>query len=596
MANPITLGGMSLQKHLSELVGAAFASLGLSSEFGGVVPSQRPELAQFQCNGAMAAAKQASRSPREIAEAVVAHLVKAPEIASSSVAGPGFVNITLTDATLSNWAQQTRDDPNLGFEPPDNPRTVVVDYAGPNVAKAMHVGHIRATIIGDSIARLLDFAGEKVIRDPHFGDWGFQMGLVIAAIAEEQPDLPYFDESAVEFPAAPPMTLDDLQRIYPEAAARAREDEDFQALARETTVALQQGHPGYLALWEQMKSVSEESQRGDFAALGVNFDLWYGESDVRDRLSPLVERLGATEFAEMSDGALVVKVDEADDNREYPPLILESSAGGYLYSTFDLATVEMRVEDLGADLILYVVDRRQADHFTQVFRVARKTGIAPAQVEMEHIGFGTMNGPDGKPFRTREGGVVRLGDLISMIIAAARERLDEAHLAEEYPEEERQQIAAQVGVAALKYGDLVNNRSSDYVFDLDRFSSFEGKTGPYLQYAAVRIKSILRRASDQGIVAGTILAPEVDVERELLLELTQFPEVVARSIELRAPNHTAEYAHTVALRFNRFYDACHILSEPDTGRQASLLSLASWTLATLERLLDLLGIQVPDRM
>ncbi len=587
---------MSLQKHLSELVGAAFTSLGLSAEFGAVVPSQRPELAQFQCNGAMSAAKDAGRSPREVAEGVVAYLKKEPAIDSCSVAGPGFINITLTDATVASWAHKTSQDPNLGFVPPGSPRTVVVDYAGPNVAKAMHVGHIRATIIGDSIARLLDFAGEKVIRDPHFGDWGFQMGLVISAIEEEDPDLPYFDETTVEFPETPPVSLDDLQRIYPEAAARAREDKDFQARARETTVALQQGHPGYLALWKQMKAVSEKSQRADFAALGVNFDLWYGESDVRDRLSPLVERLSATEFAEESDGALIVKVDEADDNREYPPLILESSAGGYLYSTTDLATVEMRVEDLDADLLLYVVDRRQADHFTQVFRVARKTGIAPERVEMEHIGFGTMNDPDGKPFRTREGGVVRLGDLISMIIAAARERLDEAHLAEEYPEEERQQIAAQVGVAALKYGDLVNNRSSDYVFDLDRFSSFEGKTGPYLQYAAVRIKSILRRAADQGVVTGPILAPEVDVERELMLELTQFPEVVARSIELRAPNHIAEYSHTVAVRFNRFYDASHILSEPDSGRQASLLSIASWTLTTLERLLDLLGIQVPARM
>jgi arginyl-tRNA synthetase len=587
---------MSLQKHLSELVGSAFASLGLAAEFGEVVPSQRPELAQFQCNGAMPAAKEAGRVPRDIAESVAIYLENESEIASCSVAGPGFINITLTDTTLSNWAEQTRQDPNLGFESREAPRTVVVDYAGPNVAKAMHVGHIRATIIGDSIARLLDFAGEKVIRDPHFGDWGFQMGLVIAAIEEERPDLPYFDQSTFEFPSTPPVTLEDLQRIYPEAAARAAEDKDFQALARETTVALQQGHPGYVALWQQMKAVSEQSQRADFAALGVNFDLWYGESDVRDRLSPLVERLRSSEFAEESDGALIVKVDEADDNREYPPLILESSAGGYLYSTTDLATVEMRVEDLEADLILYVVDRRQADHFTQVFRVARKTGIAPESVAMEHIGFGTMNGPDGKPFRTREGGVVRLGDLIGMIINTARERLDEAHLAEEYPEEERQRIAAQVGVAALKYGDLVNNRSSDYVFDLDRFSSFEGKTGPYLQYAAVRIKSILRRAAEQGIVAGPILSPEVDVERELLLELTQFPEVVARSIELRAPNHIAEYSHTVAVRFNRFYDVCHILSEVDPTRQASLLSIASWALATLERLLDMLGIQVPDRM
>ena len=587
---------MSLQSHLSELVGAAFVAVGLPTELGEVVPSQRPELAQFQCNGAMAAAKSAGKPPREIAESVVAQLNTQDEIKTCGVAGPGFINITLTDQTLAEWAGQMSHHPHFGFEPTSDPRTVIVDYAGPNVAKAMHVGHIRATIIGDSIARLFQFAGDKVIRDPHFGDWGFQMGLVIAAIEEENPDLPYFEEDAEEFPATSPVTLEDLQRIYPEAAARASADKDFQALARERTVSLQQGHPGYVALWQQMKAVSEQSQRADFAALGINFDLWYGESDVRDRLAPLVDRLRPTEFAEESDGALIVRVEEDDDNREYPPLILESSAGGFLYSTSDLATVEMRVEELGADLILYVVDRRQADHFTQVFRVARKTGIAPAAVTLEHIGFGTMNGPDGKPFRTREGGVVQLGDLISMIITSARTRLDEAHLAEEYPEEERRSIATQVGIAALKYGDLVNNRASDYVFDLDRFSSFEGKTGPYLQYASVRIKSILRRASEAGLEGAAFQPPLADAERDLLLELMQFPEVVARSIELRAPNHVAEYAHTVAVRFNRFYDACHILSEPDPDRQASLLSLASWALAALERLLDLLGIEVPDRM
>jgi arginyl-tRNA synthetase len=422
------------------------------------------------------------------------------------------------------------------------------------------------------------------------------MGLLIAAIEDDQPDLPYFDEGEVEFPATSPVTLDDLQRIYPEAAERARNDTSFADSAREKTVALQQGHHGYRALWQQMKAVSETSQRDDFASLGVSFDLWYGESDVKDRLAPMVDRFRDSEFAEESDGALIVRIEESDDNRELPPLILESSAGGFLYSTFDLATVEMRVEDLGANLILYVVDRRQADHFTQVFRVARKTGIAPSEVVLEHIGFGTMNGPDGKPFKTREGGVVRLSDLISMVISAAKSRLDEAHLAEEYPESERMEIAAKVGVAALKYGDLVNNRSSDYLFDIDRFSSFEGKTGPYLQYAAVRIKSILRKASEQSLSEGEILSPSVDEERDLLIELLHLPEIVQRSIDLRAPNHLAEYAYTVAGQFNRFYDACHILSEVDPARQASLLAIAGWALRSLETLLDLLGISVPDRM
>jgi arginyl-tRNA synthetase len=587
---------VSLQDHLSTIVGDAFAQIGLSDKYGEVVPSQRPELAQFQCNGAMAAAASAERTPRDIAEEITTVVAMHPNIATAEVAGPGFINLTITDEALTQWANRASSDPTLGFPTATDPATVVVDYAGPNVAKAMHVGHIRATIIGDSLARLFSFAGHRVIRDPHFGDWGFQMGLLIAAIEDDQPDLPYFDEGEVEFPATSPVTLDDLQRIYPEAAERARNDTSFADSAREKTVALQQGHHGYRALWQQMKAVSETSQRDDFASLGVNFDLWYGESDVKDRLAPMVDRFRNSEFAEESDGALIVRIEKSDDNRELPPLILESSAGGFLYSTFDLATVEMRVEDLGANLILYVVDRRQADHFTQVFRVARKTGIAPSEVVLEHIGFGTMNGPDGKPFKTREGGVVRLSDLISMVISAAKSRLDEAHLAEEYPESERMEIAAKVGVAALKYGDLVNNRSSDYLFDIDRFSSFEGKTGPYLQYAAVRIKSILRKASEQSLSEGEILSPSVDEERDLLIELLHLPEIVQRSIDLRAPNHLAEYAYTVAGQFNRFYDACHILSEVDPARQASLLAIAGWALRSLETLLDLLGISVPDRM
>jgi arginyl-tRNA synthetase len=308
------------------------------------------------------------------------------------------------------------------------------------------------------------------------------------------------------------------------------------------------------------------------------------------------EALRKAGVAEESEGALVVRVEEADDKRDWPPLILQSSVGGFLYSTTDMATIEMRVEDLEADLMLYVVDRRQSDHFTQVFRATRKGRIAPGTVGLEHIEFGTMNGPDGKPFKTREGGVVRLGDVIKMIQDSALSRLNEAHLAEEYPEQERETIASKVGVAALKFGDLINNRSSDYILDLERFGSFEGKTGPYLQYAAVRIKSILRKAGERGLSAGTMIEPRVDVERELVLELLNFPEVIDRAIDLRAPNHVADYAHVLAGRFNRFYDACHILSEPDVQFQASWLGLSQWTLATLERLLDLLGIEIPDRM
>jgi arginyl-tRNA synthetase len=586
---------MSLLSHLSDLAGEAFGELGLPAAYGEVVPSQRPELAQFQCNGAMTAAKEAGRNPRQIAEEIAARLTRHEEVASADVAGPGFINLILTDEALADWGSRYRSDGHLGFRTAEKPLTVVVDYAGPNVAKAMHVGHLRATIIGDSLARLFDFAGHEVIRDPHFGDWGFQMGLLIAAIEERSPNLPYF-RTGSSFPADSPVTLVDLQEIYPAAAERARTDEEFSEKARAATVRLQGGDPGYTALWRHMKSVSEDSQRDDFAELGVNFDLWYGESDVQDRLEPLVAALQESGAAEESEGALVVRVDEPGDNRDFPPLILKSTAGGFLYSTTDLATVQMRVNDLGADLVLYVVDRRQTDHFVQVFRAARKGGIVSDEVALEHIEFGTMNGPDGKPFKTREGGVVRLGDVIRMIREVARERLDEANLAEEYPDAEREEIARKVGVAALKFGDLINNRASDYVFDLDRFSSFEGKTGPYLQYAVVRAKSILSKASDRGLEVGPISPPGPDTERDLILELLKMPEAIERSIDLRAPNHVAEYAHTLAVRFNRFYDKCHILSEEDVERRASWLALSTWALGALEVLLELLGIEAPDRM
>ena len=523
-------------------------------------------------------------------------LVEQPDIAQVEVAAPGFINLTLTDAAIARIAAEHAADRYLGLPVTDDPENVVVDYAGPNVSKAMHVGHLRATIIGDSLARLFTFAGHNVIRDPHFGDWGFNMGVLIAAIDEAQPDLPYFDPEAGAYPSESPVTLDDLERMYPEASVRARSDNDFTDIARRATVRLQQGDPGYLALWRHMKYVSEMSQREDFAALGVNFDLWYGESDVHERIAPMVAALADPASPKSPTGAVVIRVDEEADKRDIPPLILESSGGGFLYGTTDLATIEMRIEDLHADLILYVVDRRQADHFLQIFRAASKAGIVPEGTRLEHIWFGTMNGPDGKPFKTREGGVVRLSDVIDMLTEAARQRLDEAHLAEDYPEEERARIASLVGVAALKFGDLINNRTSDYVLDLDRFSGFEGKTGPYLQYAAVRIKSILRRAEAEAVEQGSLQAPTVDVERELMLELLRLPEVIGRAIALRAPNHVAEFAFDVAGRFNRFYDTCHILSEPDFERRGSWLSLSAWALSALERLLDLLGIEVPDRM
>ena len=588
---------MSLLDRLSEEFGTAFEKLGLDPGLGRVVVSQRPELGQFQVNGAMAAARLAGWPPRQIAESVVGEIEVTDRFSLLEVAGPGFINITLTDETLAEHIRELADDDRQGVGPVEPSLTVVIDFAGPNVAKPMHVGHLRATIIGDSLRRLFGFVGHRAIGDPHFGDWGLQMGQLIAELEYRRPDLPYFDPDATgPYPEDPPLSLDDLIELYPDAVQRCSTDPEAMAAAQRATAELQRGRPGYLALWRHFVAVSRASQEADFDDLGVHFDLWMGESDVEGRIPEMLERIRASGAAEESEGALIVRVDLPDDRMEIPPLLLVTSRGSFLYSTTDLATIDQRIQDLGADSILYVVDARQSLHFEQVFRAAHRTGIAPEAVDLEHIPFGTMNGPDGRPFKTREGGVVRLSDLIEMVTTAALHRIDEADIAAGYPEEERRRIATTVGLAALKFGDLSNHRASNYVFDLDRFASFEGKTGPYLLYGAVRIKSILRRAEDLGLSTGAVLPPIHQAERQLMVTVALFSEAVDRAIEGRAPNHVAEYAYGLATDFNRFYDACHILREENKQRQASWLTLVSLTLATLERSLDLLGIEVPDRM
>lgn len=586
---------MSLLADLSLRFGEAFAAQGLDDAHGTVVPSQRPELAQFQCNGALAAAKAAVRSPRDIAEAVLAEVTDPETFAGLDIAGPGFINITVTDQYLAGHVQAMEADPRLGVPLSDDPLRVIVDYGGPNMSKSMHVGHLRASIIGESLKRLFRFLGHDTVGDIHIGDWGLPVGQLIVELQRRRSDLPYFDsEFTGPYPQESPVTLEDLSEMYPIAAARSKEDPAEAALAKQATFELQNGRPGYVALWRHFHRVSVEEQRRDFDALGVEFDLWRGESTVADRLSPLVGRL-LEDVAVESDGALIVDVAEPDDRKEMPPLLLTRSDGSYLYSTTDLATLDQRVED-GFDLILYVVDARQGLHFEQVFRAARRGGIVPPGVVMEHIPFGTVNGPDGKPFKTREGGVLRLQDLMGMVTDAARKRLDEAEIAQEYPEEERAAIARRVGLGAMKFGDLSNHRTSNYVFDLDRFTSFEGKTGPYLQYGAVRIKSILRKAAERNLGPGPILPPTADQERDLMLRLVRLPEVLQRAADLRAPNTIAEYSYDVVTDFNRFYEVCHILRESDPARQASWLGLVDVTLRVLTLLLDLLAIAVPERM
>ena len=587
---------MSVLSELGALVGAGFEAAGLDSGYGEVSVSNRPDLGQFQCNGALAAARRAGRNPREIADAAAAEIASDPRLARISVAGPGFINLSLTDETVAGYMNDMTGDPRLGAPPAGEPLVVVVDYAGPNVAKAMHVGHLRSTIIGDSLKRLFAFAGHRVLGDAHFGDWGLQMGMLIVAVRERYPDLPHYEEDAEgPFPAPPPITLADLQEWYPAMAARIEDDEDLAGEARRATRDLQSGRAGYVALWEHFVAVSRESQERDFAALGVEFDLWYGESTVRHRLRPMVDEALAAGAAAESDGAVVIEVAEPGDRTEVSPLIVRTSHGAYLYGTTDLATIGMRVDELDADLILYVVDARQSYHFEQVFRAARRTGAA-GEAALEHIRFGTMNEPDGTPFKTRAGGVLRLRDLIEMVTAAAANRMEESAPAAGYTEAERAVITRQVGVAALKFGDLINNRASNYVFDLERFTALEGKTGPYLQMAAVRMGSILDRAAAGGLKPGRIEPPSVEAERRLMLRLLQLPEVIGRAVDLRAPNHLAEFAYEAASDFSSFYETCHILTEPDDARRLSWLALVGAARRTLELLLDLLGIEIPDRM
>lgn len=593
----------TLTTHLA----AAFAAEGLDPALGAVKRSDRPDLAPFQCNGAMAAGKAAGKPPRAVAEAVMARLAGIPGIASVEIAGPGFLNIALTDDLVAARAQAIADDARAGAAPLAHPRRVIVDYGGPNVAKPMHVGHLRASIIGESIKRLFRFRGDQVWGDAHFGDWGFQMGLLIADFEERfgaiDPDAPLSAEADQRLAA---MTLDDLQTIYPEAAARAKTEEAFRDRARKATTRLQIGSLAYRAIWARYRALSMAAQKEDFHALGVDFDLWKGEADVDPLIPGMVEDLRTKKLLVEDQGALVVHVSGGETKKKKlddgtvidapfpPPLLVVSSEGSAMYGTTDLATIVERAKDFSFDLCLYVVDQRQADHFEQVFRAAAIAGYAKRDT-LEHIGFGTMNGPDGKPFKTRAGGVLRLADLIEMAREKARERLRADDIGSEFSPEEFEAIAHKVGIAALKFADLANFRGTSYIFDLDRFMSFEGKTGPYLLYQSVRIKSILRKADEAGVTAGPIQITHAN-ERTLTLALDAFDAALASAYDKRAPHFLAEHAFNLAQAFSGFYTNCPILPEKDEAIRASRLALAQATLKQLALTLDVLGLEAPERM
>jgi arginyl-tRNA synthetase len=576
-------------------VGAAFAAEGLGAAFGAVQRSDRPDLAQFQCNGALAAAKAAKLNPRAVAEKVAARLKTDQRFAKIDIAGPGFLNLSLTDDALTLALRASAADPRGGVEKRATPQTVIVDFVGVNIAKAMHVGHLRSTIIGDSLQRLFRFAGDTVYSDVHFGDWGLQMGQLISELAREKPDLPYFNPAFTgPYPPESPVTMEDLELLYPRASAAAKNSAERLDEARKATAELQNGRPGYVALWRHFQSVSIEGVKRELASLGVHPDWWKGESDADPLVEPMVADLEKRGLAVESDGALVVHIAEPNDKKEMPPLIVRKSGGGALYETTDLATIVDRVQAVDPDLVLYVVDQRQADHFEKVFRGARKAQLNGKAV-LDHIGFGTVNGTDGKPFKTREGGTLKLFDLIEQAQAEARARLEEHGLGAEYPEAERAEIARQVGLAAIKFADLSTYRVTNYIFDLKRFTRFEGETGPYLQYQAVRIKSLLRKAAEAGF-ADAPVALSSESERQLALALLRLPEVIALAQARRAPNVLCDHAFEVAQAYSRFYGEHHMMSMNDAAARGGKLALCRAVLAQLTLVLGLLGIEVPERM
>jgi arginyl-tRNA synthetase len=585
----------SILSELSATAGAAFAAEGMDTAFGQAQISDRPDLAQFQVNGALAAAKRARANPRALAEKVAARLSSSPLFAEVAVAGPGFINLKLKDGVAEARLQSLAADPASALPATGVGKRGVIDFGGPNIAKPMHVGHLRSSIIGDCLQRLFWANGWAVTSDVHLGDWGLPMGQLIAELAVRQPDLPYFaPQDKSPYPEESPVSMDDLEELYPAASAHCREDPKQLEAARLATVALQQGRPGYRALWRHFHDVTAVGLKREFGSLGVVFDEWKGESDADAFVSGMIETMKADGLACMDDGALIMRIEEPDDTKEMPPLILLKSDGAVNYATTDAATIVERVREHDPDLILYVVDQRQHLHFEQVFRAVRKAGLS-GRAHLEHVGYGTVNGTDGKPFKTRAGGVMKLYDLIAMATAEAGKRLAEQGLAADYPEKERAAVAKAVGLAAIKFADLANNRVSSYVFDLERFTKFEGKTGPYLQYAAVRIKSILRRAREEGFGLGTPVIRS-DEERALALQLLAMPEALANAEAKRAPNLLCDYVFSLAQCFSRFYTEHHILSETDQGLRAARLGLCALTLTQIERVLGLLGIEVPERM
>lgn len=588
---------------ITDEVTKAFTECGYDAKYAKVTLSNRPDLCEYQCNGAMAAAKEYKKAPFMIADEVVEKLAANPIFAMAESVKPGFLNLKIDEAYLADYvAKMQEDEGRFGCEKTEAPKTIMIDYGGPNVAKPLHVGHLRSAIIGESVKRIGKFMGHNVIGDVHLGDWGLQMGLIITELKLRRPELVYFDDAYTgEYPEEAPFTISELEEIYPTASKKSKEDEAYKEAAMQATFELQHGKRGYQALLKHILNVSVTDLKRNYANLNVSFELWKGESDAQPYIPDMVQKMKDDGFAYISDGALVVDVKEDTDTKEIPPCMILKSDGASLYNTTDLATMVWRMKDYNPDEIIYVVDKRQELYFTQVFRCARKTGIVKPETELKFLGFGTMNGKDGRPFKTRDGGVMRLEHLISGINEEMLAKIQENQKTKEnlgISIEEAENTAKMVALAAIKYGDLSNQASKDYIFDIDRFTSFEGNTGPYILYTIVRIKSILNKyhglgKDESGAVIG---AAHSKSEKDLMLELSKFNAVMESAFEETAPHKICSYIYDLANAFNSFYHGTKIMSEENETVQKSYIRLLELTKSVLETCIDVLGFSAPERM
>ena len=588
---------------ITDEVTKAFTECGYDAKYAKVTLSNRPDLCEYQCNGAMAAAKEYKKAPFMIADEVVEKLAANPIFAMAESVKPGFLNLKIDEAYLADYvAKMQEDEGRFGCEKTEAPKTIMIDYGGPNVAKPLHVGHLRSAIIGESVKRIGKFMGHNVIGDVHLGDWGLQMGLIITELKQRRPELVYFDDTYTgEYPEEAPFTISELEEIYPTASKKSKEDEAYKEAAMQATFELQHGKRGYQALLKHILNVSVTDLKRNYANLNVSFELWKVESDAQPYIPDMVQKMKDDGFAYISDGALVVDVKEDTDTKEIPPCMILKSDGASLYNTTDLATMVWRMKDYNPDEIIYVVDKRQELYFTQGFRCARKTGIVKPETELKFLGFGTMNGKDGRPFKTRDGGVMRLEHLISGINEEMLAKIQENQKTKEnlgISTEEAENTAKMVALAAIKYGDLSNQASKDYIFDIDRFTSFEGNTGPYILYTIVRIKSILNKyhglgKDESGAVIG---AAHSKSEKDLMLELSKFNAVMESAFEETAPHKICSYIYDLANAFNSFYHGTKIMSEENETVQKSYIRLLELTKSVLETCIDVLGFSAPERM